>query len=493
MFEGHQKLSLMSGTGQKRAGFLLCLVAFAVASAGCSLFAGAASMRIEVEVYKGPLSKEPELQWAEMIGFLREAVDTMRGNRDAVVLIARSVGLIEKEAQDVTKCETPSWRKPISWLDPSLHIQAGYYCFVFAKLYEDATNLTERLQLIEDKLGRLDPTVVQKSFQNVSGFKEDMIEILSDISQVASESSKRAFTWSTGTIAGAPASFYTRISMVTFIVSASEIGNQLYARADALLKQINGLDRRELPLSVQLRETDATEFIRLYEWLNAHPPDYVPFQGLGQPGTSNERMKAVRRLFADHHWSNINTVYASGWGKGSMALIKDDIGNWNLKSFDSDPEELLRAYKNLSITALETAAKAAKAGATGGTGAGMDKLLEVAGEYFTPTPGSLTSDPGLGQFRLLSERTSSQLRSVESQVSSSRKEDAQARDEYQKAVETLRGMKRDDPNYAKQEEAVEGARKALVAGRMRVLEDIERILLNHSELVDLLAKGTMGN
>jgi hypothetical protein len=483
----------MSGREQRRAGLLLCLVAFALASAGCSLFAGGASMRIEVEVYKGPLSKEPELQWAELIGFLQEAIDTMRGNKDTVMLIARSVGLIKEDATNLRECKSPGLLDVSSWFDPTLHLQAKYYCFVFDQLYNDATTLTERLQLIETKLGRLHPTVVQKNYQNVLGFKEDMIEILSDVAQAASESSKRAFSWSTGSIAGAPLSYYTRISMVTFIVSASEIGNQLYARADALLKQINGLDRRELPLSVQLRETDATEFVRLYEWLEAHPPDNVPFLGLGQPGSSNDRMKAVRRLFADHHWSNINTVYASGWGKGSMALYKDDIGNWNLKSFDSDPEELLRAYKNLSIKALETAVELAGKGATGGAGAGMNKLLEVAGEYFTPTPGSLTSGPGVGQFRLLSERTSSQLRNVESQVTSSRTEDTQARDDYQKAVEMLKGMRRDDPNYAKQEEAVERARKELVDNRTRVLEDIERILLMHSELVDLLAKGTMAN
>ena len=33
----------------------------------------AASMRVEVEVYKGPLAKEPEIQWADLVGLLAEA------------------------------------------------------------------------------------------------------------------------------------------------------------------------------------------------------------------------------------------------------------------------------------------------------------------------------------------------------------------------------------------------------------------------------------
>jgi hypothetical protein len=421
----------------------------------------------------------------------------MHRNIETLHLVRRDIDLIKDGETEPAECEKPpgiKWNPMAIFaylIPPPLYTSdalACYYSLILDQLSRDMTSLEERLQLIETKLGQLDPMIVQKSFRDMHGFKQDVKEILSDIAQVASEASQHSFSWSINSIPGSPPEFRIRVVMVSFMVSASEIGNQLGARADALLKQMDGLDRRELPLSVQLRDTDATEFIRLYEWLKAHP-----VFGIGQPGSNNERMKAVRRLFADHHWSNINTVYASGWGKGSMALIKDDIGNWNLKSFDSDPEELLRAYKNFSITVLETAAKAASAVATGGSSAGMDKLLEVAAEYFTPTPGSVTSGAGAGQFRLLSERTSAQLHHVESQVSSSRAEDTQARDDYQKAVETLKGMKRDDPNYAKQEEAVGGARKALVAGRTRVLEDIEKILLEHSELVDLLAKGTKAN
>ena len=471
---------VMTVMKRERLVLLLCLVILSLAHAGCSLFAGAASMRIEVEVYRGPLSKEPELQWAELMGGVHESTEGMVANKKIILMIARDKGFIEKEAMNLESCKSSGW---FGSEHAFFSIIGATNCLILKDLFSDAEDLRRELAAVEHNGAQVGPTLVND--------KEAVIKSLTEIAKVSSEASAKSFRWSISTIGGASTSFLVRIAMVNFIVASSEMGRQLNARADALLKQIRGLDRQELPLSVQLRETDATEFIRLYDWLDAHPPNY--FSGFTQPGTAYERVKAVRRLFADHNWSNINTVYASGWGKGSMALIKDDIGNWNLKGFDSDPEELLKAYKDVSIAALETAMKAVKAGAAGGAGAGLDKLLDVAGQYFTPSPMASTSASGIGQFRLLSERTASKLRAVESQANSSTAQDAQARDEYQKAVETLKTLKEGDPDYAKQEESVENARKTLVARRTQLIQDIEKILSEHSELVDLLAKGSVAN
>ena len=456
---------------------LLCLVVLSIAHAGCSLFAGAASMRIEVEVYRGPLSKEPELQWAEMMAMVHESLEGMHANRRLILMIARDKGFIEKGAKDPESCKSSGW---FGSEHAFFSILGATNCLILKDLYYDAKILEDKLKDVEEKGKTLDPTLIKD--------EKAIIESLSELAKVSSEASAKSFSWSISSIGGASTSFLVRIAMVNFIVASSEMGRQMNARADALLKQIRGLDRQELPLSVQLRETDATEFIRLYDWLDAHPPNY--FSGFLQPGTAYERVKAVRRLFADHNWSNINTVYASGWGKGSMALIKDDIGNWNLKGFDSDPEDLLKAYKDVSMAALETAVKAVKAGGTGGAGAGLDKLLDVAGQYFTPTPMASTSASGIGQFRLLSERTSSKLRAIESQANSSTAHDAQARDEYQEAVKTLKNLNKDNPdnaeNHARHEESVENAKNTLIARRTQLIQDIEKILREHSELVDRL-------
>ncbi len=471
---------------RERLVLLLCLVVLSVAHAGCSLFAGAASMRIEVEVYRGPLSKEPEMQWAELMGGVHESTEGMVANKDLILMIARDKGFIEKKEENLENCKSSGW---FGSEHAFFSILGATNCLILKDLFSDAEKLRSELAAVEDNRAQVGPTLMND--------KETVINSLTEIAKVSSEASAKSFRWSISTIGGASTSFLVRIAMVNFIVASSEIGRQLNARADALLKQIRGLDRQELPLSVQLRETDATEFIRLYDWLGAHPSNYL--SGFMQPGTSYERVKAVRRLFADHNWSTINTVYASGWGKGSMALIKDDIGNWNLKGFDSDPEDLLKAYKDVSIAALETAMKAVKAGAAGGAGAGLDKLLDVAGQYFTPSPAPSTSASGIGQFRLLSERTSSKLRAVESQANSSTAQDAQARDAYQKAAETLENLNKnkqdqnDPEKYAEQEKSVETAKKTLVARRTQLLQDIEKILSEHSELVDLLTKGSVAN
>ena len=62
----------------------------------------------------------------------------------------------------------------------------------------------------------------------------------------------------------------------------------------------------------------------------------------------------VEHLVADNYWSHINTVFAAGQGDVSMALVKDDVGNWNLKSFDNSPGKLLEAYKELGLAAVKT-------------------------------------------------------------------------------------------------------------------------------------------
>ena len=71
-------------------------------------------------------------------------------------------------------------------------------------------------------------------------------------------------------------------------------------------------------------------------------------------------MRLAKRLFADHFWTKINEVHASGQGEVRMALIKDDIGNWNLKSFDNDPEQLLNAYRELTSAGIEAAIRLAQ-------------------------------------------------------------------------------------------------------------------------------------
>ena len=85
----------------------------------------------------------------------------------------------------------------------------------------------------------------------------------------------------------------------------------------------------------------------------------------------------AQRLTADDYWQKVNEVYASGQGEVAMAFIKDDLGNWDLKSFSNDPADLLASYRRVTYAALKTAADLATKAASGGAGDAA-RLLNAA-------------------------------------------------------------------------------------------------------------------
>lgn len=248
------------------------------------------------------------------------------------------------------------WYSPKFWrlfgiLDDLDH----YNCFALVTLIKDMDLALVRDRSLKSRHHNLRQPTRQLSQDSVRDFLQDVATLSGDLKFLA-------FRWSIATGAGHSLDTTIRLAHANAIVTTSESANQLNARADTLLKQLSphGLDRRELSPGVALRETEPTDFLHLYEWLNANSDFASFFTGIG---TAEQRVKAVDRLFADHYWAKINTVYASGRGKVAMAFIKDDVGNWNLKSFDNDPEQLLKAYTDFSIEtvkkATELAAKAA--------------------------------------------------------------------------------------------------------------------------------------
>ncbi len=114
-------------------------------------------------------------------------------------------------------------------------------------------------------------------------------------------------------------------------------------------------DGRQLATSDYLRDSSPTAFLHLYDWYNATSAD----RGDGGDLSAADRVRVAKRLFSDRFWTKINEAYASGQGEVSMAFIKDDLGNWNLKSFSNDPTELLSAYRQVGVAAMQTVVKAA--------------------------------------------------------------------------------------------------------------------------------------
>jgi hypothetical protein len=165
----------------------------------------------------------------------------------------------------------------------------------------------------------------------------------------------------------------------------SDYANLIASRVDTVLKQ-TGTNLRAADLSTadHLRDAAPTAYLALYDWLETDERNRVPggrtygplvFRRGADGLDARERVRMAEQLFDDRYWTNINRVYASGQGEVRMAFIRDEIGNWNLKSFQNDPEKLLDAYRKVSIAGLNLIAKVAAAPQPGRA------LVDVAGRF----------------------------------------------------------------------------------------------------------------
>lgn len=67
-----------------------------------------------------------------------------------------------------------------------------------------------------------------------------------------------------------------------------------------------------------------------------------------------------RRLMAaeidKQYWQNINNVRVSGAGRTNYVIVKDDVGNWYVKQYSSNPEKIIKAARNLALFNMSTPA-----------------------------------------------------------------------------------------------------------------------------------------
>ena len=495
----------------------LCVTAFNACASGP--FSGSGAMRIEVEVYKGPLSQEPEIQWGELVGYLEEAKRSLVENLNftlSVVANKNFKSILEKQALAVdvetnkslrgtqAKDHTPrmylylpvikgsneSTQNPPSstndmdlfrpsWcdsLDPEgLLDQLDYFdCIILRAVYVDSLDLirevTQLLNEHDDKLKK----VVNKA---------DAEKVLRQVAAFSSNLRAKGFRWAVATTAGQSFNIQVRIAVFNFVVSASEFGNQFQARADTLMKQFHdqGHDRRELPLSSHLRETGPTDFVHLYDWLGGSTdsfrynlPEFI-FTGRW-PTSVGDRVKIVDRLFADHFWSRINTVYASGKGEVSMAFVKDELGNWDLKNFDNAPGELLDSYMQLGTTLVKKAGELALAIHTGG---GSEAIKSIQGlvKEAQEVQDSIQAKPNAAsearsRLKALDEKTAITLTVLTNEREN---QDSALRETLTKAG--------DSDQTALQEQ--------LVTHRQKTIAELEKVLSGYKQQVDLIEKASL--
>ncbi|HJT19232.1 MAG TPA: hypothetical protein VJ746_02100 [Nitrospira sp.] len=407
------------------------LTVFAVlltATIGCTNnpIAGAGAMRIDIDVYKGPLSQEPEIQWGGIIGYLEEARRTILENTNFLLVVVQSRGFAAPQPDQNGDYFTPTllhtllhgtstaslpkdayeyyaYRPsddghqqrgdPISWCNKldaeGLFDEIRYLdCLTLRTLYIDSLDALEEIdELLRDYVKPVHPS---PNKPGKAWIPDDAIEMLTEIAELSNEFRAKAYRWSVSSAAGQSLEPDIRVSVIGFVMILSEYGNQLQARADALLKQHSSRDpkrdARELPLSTYLRDSDPTEFLHLYNWLDASDDGSALYRLIKNilPGAASmpveDRIKAIQRLYSDHFWSKINSVHASGRGRVNMVFVKDEIGNWNLKNFENLPGELLESYFKVGQSLLQTAASLAGDAASGGNTAAVKTLLQTANE-----------------------------------------------------------------------------------------------------------------
>src|SRR5262249_51065337 len=137
---------------------------------------------------------------------------------------------------------------------------------------------------------------------DVDSVRARVRDILRKVVEVATRMRAKAYFWAGNQVADMPQNRWVRAYMVTFSFLASEYSNQIATRADALLQQMAGPDRRELPLSLHLRNANANDFINLYVWNRAVAPALIedmlsrPAAAFSSTETA-DRARAYERLF----------------------------------------------------------------------------------------------------------------------------------------------------------------------------------------------------
>jgi hypothetical protein len=329
---------------------------------GCATidsFSGSGSMRIDVEVYKGPLAQDPWTQFGELAGALQEASTALGRYRN---FIADSPWGRKCQAQAQSGTPSSNCQYMLQLLD-----DAGAYEDPNQQLVQARFALSRLAEALQ-KLGPDTSTNLKfwADAATLEATRQQVRTTLRHVVEVATRLRGKAYFYAGNQVVQVPQDRYLRAYMATFAFLASEYSNQIATRADALLQQMAGPDRRELPLSLHLRNTHPSEFLSAFIWNRAaglpiwEDMFLRPLTAFSKTETT-ERIRTYEQLFGDYNWSNVNTVYASGQGDVAMAFVKDDIGNWNLKSFDNDPTELLKSYVEVGKAALQEAVKAVAA------------------------------------------------------------------------------------------------------------------------------------
>jgi hypothetical protein len=429
--------------------WLLLLALLLAGCTGNSLgLTGAGSMRIEVEVYKGPLSSNIPIQIGELRTVVAETARTLAfwyGNSGA------PKGCVNPGCLDVQECWTPDC---IALREVQrLALEMLYEICTLHQYVKSVKETNYGPQYVSYRVANEcddgnEPGFVAKptDFGYFSDFapplalrelQPHVAEIAQRLSQLAGDMKSKGFRAADHLITHVPRDKNIRSVIVNFELIMAEYSNQIQARVGVLEKQLGSIDaegrtdlRKRLPVGDYLRDASPTDFIRLFEWFDAGDSKS------NTPGQLNvqERVRMAERLFADYYWEKVNEVYTSGQGDVSMAFIKNDIGNWDLKSFSNDPAELVGAYRSAADAAISAIAGVVSGGTTEAVSKG-DRLFDLGNRIAT---GETSIAPNLGVLdaAALHKRTLAKLSTLRASFTKEEANKLAAKSTADKAVTT---------------------------------------------------------
>lgn len=375
---------------------------------------GAAMMRVEVEVYKGPVGQSREVQIGELSALLAQTVLAMRDWK------ARFSVCKDQTADCVILNQAHASASDIS--DAICKLNAGTpYALLRSRAAEGG------VMTIDNACGRAaggrreasaGETILADTEVNAEPRTDRIFaqraEYARRVSVVASEMQIIANRQVGAMVGYVPRNDTVRYAITSLNYQLTQLARNIAARNATLqkvLQRCGGIapeaeceDAGKLPTGDYLQDVDPSRFVDAFGWFNAA----LESKGTGAL-SRRDRTRVIQALTADYYWSKVNEVYASGQGDVSMAFIKDELGNWNLKSYTNDPARLLSAYRGATNAALSTVAKLARSAAGDPTAVAKGSaVLDLADRLATGKP---TAAPSIGMLGLadLRRRTRERL------------------------------------------------------------------------------------
>lgn len=186
-------------------------------------------------------------------------------------------------------------------------------------------------------------------------------------------------------------------------------------------------------------------------------------------------------------WQNINRVRVAGGADTNYVIAKDDIGNWYVKRYSADPNDVIESAKNLARFALSAQVGAdmisglqvpeGKEGTGQESGAAESSLEPVFRTYRKDYEDWIKKDCNRLAAVLTEETIRKRIQKAWTEDEALKYDIEPLRDELTKAsAKYLNGARQDllDPNTAK-EEAERGT---------RIAKAIQKIMQFHNTLVD---------